>query len=480
MLTGLKEMPTAMLTSPMEIQTTTDRSQLSINPQVTCTNLFSSIISIQIKLTQGVCKSAESHSEAIQYFDDTEIKSKSEQQSALLLPKSIDNTTTTTTTTTATTASANTTTNQLLSDMHFNQAVREHIDLMTRMSDQERQALVSETKKRMLKDASLLSDDDERIKLTAVVQAIQWIADMTDDQRQQILACNHTADTRSDTPPPFSEKVATENQVFLPSSSLSVDIADKHHSHMNTPHELQWSTVEANYTQSIETTSQVDSRHTYDLVQRDATPTTPTTNTPTNTTTTAMKDQHSSRTVERKKEVIEQTAHLLPDTTTTTTAKQMYSSDISKRRLPQLPLSSSVSPSEVNQKQSSKYPIQKLTRTRKSPLDTLQNSDLHKPPINNMEERQYQHHQQQQRPIHSDYSLRINKIAQQMAHKIYPSNQATTTTTNTTTIAQSSLCSPRSIIQTIERVQRAEKVANALDALIIETIDYITKNLHKK
>ncbi|CAH8867105.1 unnamed protein product [Trichobilharzia szidati] len=229
---------------------------------------------------------------------------------------------------------------------------------------------------------------------------------MTDDQRQQILACNHTADTRSDTPPPFSEKVATENQVFLPSSSLSVDIADKHHSHMNTPHELQWSTVEANYTQSIETTSQVDSRHTYDLVQRDTTPTTPTTNTPTtNTTTTAMKDQHST--------------------------KQMYSSDISKRRLPQLPLSSSVSPSEVNQKQSSKYPIQKLTRTRKSPLDTLQNSDLHKPPINNMEERQpqpQQHQQQQQRPIHSDYSLRINKIAQQMAHKIYPSNQATTTT----------------------------------------------------
>ncbi|CAH8867087.1 unnamed protein product [Trichobilharzia szidati] len=481
MLTGLKEMPTAMLTSPMEIQTTTDRSQLSINPQVTCTNLFSSIISIQIKLTQGVCKSAESHSEAIQYFDDTEIKSKSEQQSALLLPKSIDNTTTTTTmtTTTATTASANTTTNQLLSDMHFNLAVREHIDLMTRMSDQERQALVTETKKRMLKDASLLSDDDERIKLTAVAQAIQWIADMTDDQRQQILACNNPVDFRSDTPPPFSEKVATENQVFLPSSSLSVDIADKHHSHMNTPHELQWSTVEANYTQSIETTSQVDSRHTYDLVQRDATPTTTTTNTPTtNTTTTAMKDQHSSRTVERKKEVIEQTAHLLPDTTTTkttTTAKQMYSSDTSKRRLPQLPLSSSVSPSELNQKQLSKYPIQKLTRTRKSPLDTLQYSDLHKPPINNMEERQPQQHQQ--RPIHSDYSLRINKIAQQMAHKIYPSNQATTTTT---TIAQSSLCSPRSIIQTIERVQRAEKVANALDALIIETIDYITKNLHKK
>ncbi|CAH8867107.1 unnamed protein product [Trichobilharzia szidati] len=160
MLTGLKEMPTAMLTSPMEIQTTTDRSQLSINPQVTCTNLFSSIISIQIKLTQGVCKSAESHSEAIQYFDDTDMKSKSEQQSALLLPKSIDNTTTTTTTTTtATTASANTTTNQLLSDMHFNQAVREHIDLMTRMSDQERQALVSQTKKRMLKDASRLSDE---------------------------------------------------------------------------------------------------------------------------------------------------------------------------------------------------------------------------------------------------------------------------------------------------------------------------------
>ncbi|VDP98103.1 unnamed protein product [Trichobilharzia regenti] len=389
MLTGLKEMPTAMRTSPMEIQAT-DKSQLSINPQVTCTNLFS-IISIQIKLTQAMCKS-ESHSEAI-HFDNTEIKSKSEQHSALLLPKSIDNTTT------------NTTGNQILSEMHFNQAVREHIDLMTRMSEQERQALVSRTKKKLLKDASILSDD-ERIKLTAVVQAIQWIADMTDDQRQQILTGRNMVDFPSGTPPPqaISEKMPTENQVFLPSS---VDITDKHHSHMNTPHdELQWST------------------HTYDLVQRD----TPTANTtPTTTTTTAMiitslNDQHSSKTIEVKQDI----EHIVHLSDTNTTAKQMYN-DTSKRKLPQLPLSSaSASPFEANQKQSSKYPIQKL--------------------------------------------------AQEIPRKIYPSNQATTAASTT----QSSLCSPRSIIQTTERVQRAEKVANALDALIIETIDYITKNLHKK
>nr|CAH8867571.1 unnamed protein product [Trichobilharzia regenti] len=461
MLTGLKEMPTAMRTSPMEIQTT-DKSQLSINPQVTCTNLFS-IISIQIKLTQAMCKS-ESHSEAI-HFDDTEIKSKSEQHSALLLPKSIDNTT------------KNTTGNQILSEKHFNQAVREHIDLMTRMSEQERQALVGRTKKKLLKDASILSDD-ERIKLTAVVQAIQWIADMTDDQRQQILTGRNMVDFPSGTPPPqaISEKMPTENQVFLPSS---VDITDKHHSHMNTPHdELQWSTVEANYTQSIETTSQVDSKHTYDLVQRD----TPTANTtPTTTTTTAMiitslNDQHSSKTIEVKQDI----EHIVHLSDTNTTAKQMYN-DTSKRKLPQLPLSSaSASPFEANQKQSSKYPIQKVTRPKKNPLDdTLQNSenpdDLHKP-IHNMEERQPQQQQQQQRPLHSDYSLRINKLAQEIPRKIYPSNQATTAASTT----QSSLCSPRSIIQTTERVQRAEKVANALDALIIETIDYITKNLHKK